>query len=550
MGNMTDLSFVATYGGNSTFMAINQFKFLAAKSIRTSTIILSSFNTISAFATAAGILFDCYLKAKRSDSRRNRKCIRGTETFPLVLSLGITIQGIIFAVSQSHGLDGLFKAGCSLISQFMWPAIFIVPYIQRYSMIENAERVGASRMIYYLIVAVLSNALMVPFFVSIALTDPMDSGGGPSLTLGMVSSVVANVSGLMTGGLYLFLRSSTISTIGAKDKIGEYSCQKIKQNIRQRGPSSVDFNDHIVQLVPAPRPLRTAESQEKFITAEEGNGFELENNRTSRSLNQRVFGDYDQPRPHTALDSAFTLTEPHQMSMSTPRTHVQKPPASYSLFPNNHPDMSPVALLPSTTYSPNSDADIAVPQTLCVSDPTSSLMPPAHIGSGGRGHHRRDSSLASTATVQIGLRFSNVDDIGPLASKASGEAERVHSLGCPNNLGSTASKRPSPLTGARHAESMTPNQSTGNANPNPETMKSLPPLPALSPTVVQTPPPQTLSPSVYSPSVYGPQSTASPSTGRIISPKGVGFHVPRRANTSDGSVAVPAPLRIRRLLER
>ncbi|RYP20614.1 hypothetical protein DL765_002685 [Monosporascus sp. GIB2] len=381
----------------------------------------------------------------------------------------------------------------------------------------------------------------------------MDGGGGTSLTLGMVSSVVANVSGLMTGCLYLFLRSSTISTIGPKDKIGDYTCQKIKQNIRHRGPCSVDFNDHIVQLVPAPRPLRTAESQEKFITAEEGNGLEPENNRTPRSTNPHVFGDYDQPRPYTALDSAFTPRgpEPHQMSMSPLRTHVQKPPASYSLFPNNNPDMSPVALLPSTTYSPSSDADLAEPQTLYVPDPTSSLMPPAHIGSGSRGHHRRESSLASSATVQIGLRFSNVDDIGPLANKASGEAERVYSLGCPNKLGPTGSKRPSPLAGARHAESIIPNPSTGNADPHPETMKSLPPLPAPSPTVAQTPPPpQTLSPTVYSPSVYDHPSTASPPRGGLISPQGGGFNSPRRTNiSSDGSVAVPAPLRIRRLLE-
>ncbi|RYP72159.1 hypothetical protein DL771_004393 [Monosporascus sp. 5C6A] len=407
-------------------------------------------------------------------------------------------------------------------------------------------------MIYYLIVAVLSNALMVPFFASLTIRDPMDGGGRTSLTLAMVSSVVANVSGLLTGGLYLFLRSSTISIIGAKDKIGDYSCQKMKQNMRHRGPCSVDFNDHIVQLVPAPRSLRKAESQEKFITTEEGKGFELENNRTSRNLNQRVFGDYDQSRPHTALDSAFTLRgqEPHQMLMSPAQSTPQKPPASYSLFPNDHPDMGSPALLPSTTYSPNSDADVAEPQTLYVPDPTSSLMPPARIGSGGRGHHRRESSLASTATVQIGLRFSNVNDIGPLASKGSGEAERVHSLGCPNKLGPTGSKRPSPLAGAWHAESTIPNPSTGDSYPHPETMKSLPPLPAVSPRVAQTPPPQTLSPSVYSPSVYSAASAASPTRGRLVSPKGVGFDVPRRGNTSDGGVAVPAPLKIRRLLER
>lgn len=48
-------------------------------------------------------------------------CVRGPDIFPFILSIGITAQGIIFAVSQSQGLDGLFKAGCSLISQFMWP---------------------------------------------------------------------------------------------------------------------------------------------------------------------------------------------------------------------------------------------------------------------------------------------------------------------------------------------------------------------------------------------------------------------------------------------
>lgn len=78
MGNATNLSMatnltMAAEGGNSTFMVINEFKFLAARSIRTSTIILSVFNIVSAFATAAGILFDCYLKAKRSDPRRVQK---------------------------------------------------------------------------------------------------------------------------------------------------------------------------------------------------------------------------------------------------------------------------------------------------------------------------------------------------------------------------------------------------------------------------------------------------------------------------------------------
>ena len=50
-------------------MIINQFRFAAAKSIRTSTIILATFNAIAAFATAMGILYDSYSRARRNNRR-------------------------------------------------------------------------------------------------------------------------------------------------------------------------------------------------------------------------------------------------------------------------------------------------------------------------------------------------------------------------------------------------------------------------------------------------------------------------------------------------
>jgi hypothetical protein len=71
--------------------------------------------------------------------------IHPAETFPLVLAIGIVIQGIVFAGVQAQGLNALFTKGCSEIAQFMWPgkqispqgvtelidlAIMIVPYIQ------------------------------------------------------------------------------------------------------------------------------------------------------------------------------------------------------------------------------------------------------------------------------------------------------------------------------------------------------------------------------------------------------------------------------------
>lgn len=43
------------------------------------------------------------------------------ESFPLVLSVGIVVQGIVFAIAQSTGLDHLLTLGCTITSQMMLP---------------------------------------------------------------------------------------------------------------------------------------------------------------------------------------------------------------------------------------------------------------------------------------------------------------------------------------------------------------------------------------------------------------------------------------------
>jgi hypothetical protein len=65
----TSSSLLQASSSNSTYQVINQLKFLAAKSIRNSAIILAVFNTVAAFATAIGILYDCYGRAKRNSPR-------------------------------------------------------------------------------------------------------------------------------------------------------------------------------------------------------------------------------------------------------------------------------------------------------------------------------------------------------------------------------------------------------------------------------------------------------------------------------------------------
>ncbi|KAI1215045.1 uncharacterized protein F4807DRAFT_18900 [Annulohypoxylon truncatum] len=611
----------AASSSNSTFGVINEFKFLAAKSIRTSTIILAVFNTVSAFATAAGIYYDCYVSATRSNpERRGRasifRCVRGPETYPFVLSLGITIQGIIFAVSQSYGLQGLFIPDCSLISQFMWPAVFIVPYIQlvfglevtlrafrstpfpprnkwnvliclvlvkclllctglvgffvrppsfcfaslfwfvakwaeggavlllliavilaicsfviflkltRHAMIEESERINASRMVYYLALAVVTNALILPFFIYLSFKHPLNDTAG--LTLSMISTVVANVTGLTTGGLHLFLRSRTISTIGPMDKLAEYERQKLKHQIRVRGTNgTMDFNGHMLQPVSGPR-FSKAESQEDLVG---------DKNNDAERGESRYPGDsptFGTSVPNPLRSNAVFETEnfpliPEPIPIPptpTANIHSRKPSASYTLFPSkNQSNTASVALLPSTAYNPNSQSTLA-PNSYPLEDLSETLKPPPSVRTWGR--HRRDSSMVSSATVQIGLRISNVADIGPLP-KTSTEIEREYTPYYPQNELPATAYRPSPLA-------------TFNAQSSPMLQDPIKAIDTVTKNVLPTSANSegdgsnhTLSPTVYNPN--------SPTKTKTPSPKGVGFNVPRRANTTpiQGTSTPPPP---------
>ncbi|KAI0011152.1 hypothetical protein F4779DRAFT_626676 [Xylariaceae sp. FL0662B] len=629
-GNSTDLS-QAAYSGNSTFGVINEFKFLAARSIRTSTIILASFNTISAFATAAGILYDSYTTAKRSRAGSGEKvniftCVRGPETYPFFVSLAITIQGIVFAVSQAQGLDGLFEAGCSLVSGFMWPAIFIVPYIQlvfglevafralrkrplpprgkwniaiclavvkimllgtglvaffvrapnlcfaslfwfvarwaeggfilllavtiilmisgiivflkltRYSLIETSERVSASRMVYYIAIAVVSNALIVPFFLYLTFSNPVDSDGNLGLTLSMISTVVANVTGLMTGGLHLFLRSNTITTIGPKNKIAEYERQKLKHHIRVRTPTDMDFNGHMLEPVPGPQSLRKAESQESLVSLDKGDNIELGDTVLSRNSRSSSPEGPDPLRSNAVLNTAELPRSPEfaQVASSTPSAFPsRKPSVSYTLFPNNNQgNTNSVTLLPSTTYTPYQNTN-PFATAAEFNDFKDTLKPPPPIRTTGN-LHKRNSSLASSATVQIGLRLSNVNDIRPPASKADPEASKAFALNDPFQGDSTAVYRPSPLATVDTIDSTS--WPLRPQDPASTRDASIPPVPAPSRKEEQKN--QTLSPTVYDPN--------SPTKAKTPSPRGVGFNMPRRANTTPiQSTPSPQPPRNR-----
>ncbi|CAI4210247.1 unnamed protein product [Parascedosporium putredinis] len=567
--NGTGNGFRGFGGRNQTNTIINQFRFQAAKSIRTSTIILSVFNVVAAAATAVGILWDGYATAKRNDPKYKFRtsafnCVGPAEAFPLILSCGIVIQGIVFAVAQSTGLRNEQVLGCTIVSQMMLPAVFIVPYIQlifgvevairafrrrnpfpprtkwnviiclalvgtlllatylvthfrrppnfcfaslfwfvqmyaegcfavltiigaallaatvvifvklhRNAGIDPTERIASSRMVYYLAVGFISALLIVPFFFVLAFQNRRDRGVfNAALQLSMVSSVVANVSGLMTGGLHLFLRSTTMSTIGPREKDGKYEEDRrksFKRGIRvwtsredpAPGPS-----------VNAPTGLRRMNTNDSFAS--------------SNDDRDSYYGD-EKKEPWEERINPFD-----------PMPHTPK--NSYSLFPNNNANLKAPTLLPATTYDPN------IKETMVSID---TLKPPAPIH-GFR--HRRDSSLASHATVQIGLRLSNMEDMPPLNSKYFQDSK---------------SQRPSPLSNVamsfqhpndrddRDDDSVTMYVGDGSIADNDDRK-----------TLSSTPEPEKRTDCTLSPAVYKPPE--SPKKAKVTSPRGVGFTLPQQ----------------------
>ncbi|KAM7204340.1 hypothetical protein V8F33_001642 [Rhypophila sp. PSN 637] len=641
-------------GGNGLFqsatnsttqqMIINEFRFAAAKSIRTSTIILASFNTVTAFATAVGILFDTYCRKKRNDRnfsfRRNGfTFVPAAEVYPLVLSCGIVVQGITFAVAQSTGLDKLLGFGCTLIAQMMLPAVFIVPYIQlifglevairglqrkepfgargkwavticltiigllilinflvanfdradnfcltslfwfvahyatgcfailtgiastlivciaivfvrlhRSTKIEVTERVAASRMVYYMVLAVISTGFMIPYFFTMSFIDQR-SGNSNALTLSMIASVVANVSGLMTGGLYLFLKSNTLSTIGPRDKVTEYEKRRAKYKIRRYDPDNDDsYDDQIINPVGGPGSLRRMDSEASLVPNEKED--ESRDSEPRRPVSPQYSIQGPNPLRSNAVYAETDIPrapEPARVSNSQVTGHVRK--RSYSLFPNNAPSIKSFTLLPATTYSPNSKPKGA-----------DALKPPPSMKN-LMVRHRRDSSLVSSATVQIGLRLSSVEDMPPVVKTTVAAPDtHVYSLECPELQKErllSPNKRPAKLnTNVSSFESQpaivddTPKRDPVKS----AKMKTLPPVPKPAgdesdeegdQTAVESDDGAsevlvTLSPKVYSP-------VKSNNNNKLPSPRGVGFSLPATSKPSSGadlrSPPMTAPLR-------
>jgi hypothetical protein len=183
----------------------------------------------------------------------------------------------------------------------------------------------------------------------------------------------------MSGLLQLFLRSNTVATSFG---IREGRQWDRKHQIRIFGPNELGMRSHLLDPVTGPRSQRVlssrANSRASLVGAEKGRVISMESLNTSPTLTNNQFS----PKEYEISDLP---SRPCTTAVCKAR-HARAP--SYSLFP-------PEGSSPNKIQQPTSVYDI------------SDLAPPPVIHYIGGPRHRRDSSIASSATVQIGLRISH-----------------------------------------------------------------------------------------------------------------------------------------------
>ncbi|KAL7913704.1 hypothetical protein GGI35DRAFT_221089 [Trichoderma velutinum] len=567
---------------NSTSSIINNLKFAVAKQVRSMIIILAGFNIAMAVILAFIIFRNCYKGVKRSDPAfgfRSSvfKFIETSEIFPFVLSIGIAIQGIVYVVSQTKGLEGLLILGCTSISQAMLPALFTVPYIQLIFGLETTvqalrrrpferrsrwvivaclvvvligviamyvvtrfirppdlcyaslfwfvqtwrlesfvlltvisciliigaiiifvrlhrdpsvgiiKRTAASRMVYYMILGAVINGLMAPFFFSISSQNPL-ALTKIQLSLNMVASVASNVSGITFGVLYLFLRSRKMQKIGPLGHV-ELSATRKEKSVESWQGTEI-FNTQIEQPV---SPARIFESRASTRISEAIGETAESTNRKSRNLEAIHISS---PFNRVAADGSELMN----VAPSPVVTRARKD--SYSLFPSQReaieakPKGNSTILLPSTTYSPTGGKEnMAVGNEMFID-----LLPPPSIRISGAPRHNRDSSLVSSATVQIGLRVSNLSDVTRLEAPFFFSPERPFS---PTRPDSSLTARPSYTPASRDIGlAVSDDYKDSSRSPSRATVE-----------MEQNEKPITLSPTVYSPNIaVSPRAKANHSS--------------------------------------
>lgn len=246
---------------------------------------------------------------------------------------------------------------------------------------------------------------MIPFFASLTIHNDMEVSQLRG-NLSMAAMVATNLTALTNGGLYVFLRTCHRSNIGRKGYFEMDREKQQKQTRRRQVRKSLMAETYTNQMEqPVSLPPRVYQSDSPSGA-----------NRQSMVAESQI-----------GLAQTSSATGSVNSAGSPNRSHARK--ASYSVFPQQQPpppqqqqtpalNAKPLSILPAATYTPPTlargesaevnDEDLEAMEIDIIRRDISSLLPPMP---GFVPSHQRDSSMGSSATVQIGLRLSNVNDM-------------------------------------------------------------------------------------------------------------------------------------------
>ena len=251
---------------------------------------------------------------------------------------------------------------------------------------------------------------MLPFFYVITFKSQDEDA---STELSMIASVASNLSGIVTGGLYLFFRSNQKSVIQPKD-VSTIENEAFEKYLQRWGSTTALFP---AQPVLSEKAENSQQPPSPSIYSEhsyDDDAHPYSNVRDSDIAPSSVaptptmaktesFPGPENVPPIPNIPSPSMMPSPLRPSSSRPVTRGE----SYSLFPSQRSFLSPAGLLPATTYTPATTVTPARTASPVTPGAWEMLMPPPRINGEG---HQRNSSLSSSGTVQIGLRISNMND--------------------------------------------------------------------------------------------------------------------------------------------
>ncbi|KAF2471135.1 uncharacterized protein BDR25DRAFT_223566 [Lindgomyces ingoldianus] len=295
---------------------------------------------------------------------------------------------------------------------FFLLAALISIQLMRTSDIDPNERIAASRMCYYLLVAALVYVLVLPVEIQAHRRDFLNT-----LATSRIAEISLFSSGIVIAFIHLFLRVNATRMV--IKPVGETTAApKTKRpRIRFFGPSDLEMN------ISGPLALqggRRPDSRQGLIdVGPEKNRYEFDADYFTRPekmtplspgsmQSQGPIDPSKWPLPPDPIQTTY-FAEPKDGSTGLHK----RSKSSYSLFPTRAEE---IPRLPATVYSPQKSSNLAARRqtrrssladaksVTDVSEAFNWLAAPPPLFTGRP--HRRDESTDSSATVQIGLRFS------------------------------------------------------------------------------------------------------------------------------------------------